>query len=65
MFLEKAAEEGKSQLLFELNQEALSKPSEVCQLKTGKPHNRMDKKHEAPMLSCYESSTQENPDFTS
>ena len=37
MSLEKAAEEEKSRLLFEFNQEALSKPSEVCQLKTGKP----------------------------
>ncbi|KAM9295735.1 testis-expressed protein 15 [Morus bassanus] len=45
MSFEKAAEEEKSQLLFKLDQEALSKPGEDCQLKTGKPHSRMDKKH--------------------
>lgn len=55
----------KSRLLFELDQEALSKPSEICQLKTGKPRNRMDKKRQAPASGCYESHAQENPRFTS
>ncbi|KAM6206091.1 LOW QUALITY PROTEIN: testis-expressed protein 15, partial [Sarcoramphus papa] len=65
MSLKKAAEEEKSRLLFEFNQEALSKPSEVCQLKTRKPRKRMDKERQGPASSRYESHAQENPDCTS